>query len=105
MLDDPTPVCFGNPGCPAMIRRNRGQWGSCPAEPEFAGYLSIIEHVLVDRRGIYVLFTCRAHTALVTDPRPMTEADRAELEHRQEQWRLGLAGRPYERVQPVKPWR
>ena len=102
-LDDPTPVCFSNPGCPAMVRYGHGQWTSCRAEPELAGFLTVSEHVPVDRRGTYLLFTCRAHIGLVTDPRPMTDEDRAELEHRREQERLGLAGRPYDRVQPIKP--
>jgi hypothetical protein len=35
----------------------------------------------------------------------MTAEDRAELEHRREQERLAMAGRPYERVPPIKPSR
>jgi hypothetical protein len=102
MLDDPTPVCFSNPGCRAMVRYGHGQWTSCRAEPELAGYLTISEHVPVDRRGTYLLFTCRTHARLVTEPRPMTEADRAELKHRREQERLALAGKPYQEVQPLQ---
>jgi hypothetical protein len=105
VLDDPTPTNFGNAGCPGMVRYGHGQWTSCGAEPEVAGFPDRSEYVPVARRGTYLLFTCRAHIRLVTDPRPMTEADRTELEHRREQDRLGLAGRPYERVQPIKPSR
>ena len=95
------PVCFGNAGCPAIVRYGRGQWTSCGAEPELAGYRTITKHVPAARRGTYLLFTCRAHTDLVTDPRPMTADDRDELKHRREQERRALAGGPYERVQPT----
>jgi hypothetical protein len=101
VLDDPTPVCFGNAGCPAMARYGRGQWTSCGAEPELAGYLTVTEHVPVAQRGIYRLFVCLAHAYLVDGAAPMTEADRAELEHRREQERLALAGKRYERVRPL----
>jgi hypothetical protein len=37
LLDDPTPVCFGNAGCPSMVRYGHGQWTGCGAEPELAG--------------------------------------------------------------------
>jgi hypothetical protein len=55
------------------------------------------------RRGRYRLFVCLAHARLVDGASPMTDQDRAELAHRRAQERLGLAGRPYERVQPIKP--
>jgi hypothetical protein len=58
--------------------------------------------VPVDRRGTYLLFACRVHIGLVTDPRPVTVDDRAEREHRQEQERQALAGGPRERVQPIR---
>jgi hypothetical protein len=101
MLDDPTPTNFGSAGCPAMVRWGHGQWQACGGRPEFAGHLTVSEHVPVDRRGTYRLFTCSVHTRLVKDPEPMTAADRAELERRREQERLALAGKPYERVRPL----
>jgi hypothetical protein len=71
MLDDPTPVNFGNAGCVAMVRCNRGQWGSCGGEPELAGYLTITARVAVDKRGTYRLFVCparrQASVSRVTD--------------------------------------
>jgi hypothetical protein len=51
LLDDPTPVNFGNDGCPAMVRWGHGQWVACPAEPELAGFRTITEHVPATRRG------------------------------------------------------
>jgi len=53
MLDDPTPTNFGNAGCVAMVRENRGQWGSCAGEPELAGHLTVTAHVPLDKRGTY----------------------------------------------------
>ena len=103
MLDDPTPICYGNAGCPAMVRYGHGQWNSCGGEPVLAGHLTITEHVPVARRGTYRLFVCLAHARLVDGATRMTDQDRAELTHRREQERLGLAGRPYERVQPIRP--
>jgi hypothetical protein len=41
VFDDPTPVNVGNPGCPAMARYGHGQWTSCGAKPEVAGYLTV----------------------------------------------------------------
>ena len=81
MLDS-TPTNFGAAGCPAMVRCNRGQWGSCGSEPELAGHLTVTAHVTVDKRDTYRLFVCPAHTRLVNDPQPMSAEDRAELEHR-----------------------
>jgi hypothetical protein len=74
---------------------------SCRAKPELAGYLTITEHVPADRRGTYLLFTCRTHAHLVTEPRPMTAEDRAELGHQRERERRALAGGPWERIQPI----
>jgi hypothetical protein len=105
VLDDPTPINCGNAGCPAMIRYATGHWRSCYAEPEPAGHLTITGHVPVARRGTYRLFVCPAHARLVDGAQPMTDQDRAELGHRREQERLGLAGRPYERVPPSMPSR
>jgi hypothetical protein len=48
---------------------------------------------------------CLAHARLLDGAAPMTDEVWAELEHRRKQERLGLAGRPYERVQPIKPSR
>lgn len=101
-LDDPTPLNFGNVGCPAMTRRGRGQWGPCPAEPEFAGYLDVTKHVPQARRGTYRAFPCRAHRDLVRDSQPMTDGDWAELAHRREQAERAMAGQPYEKVQPIR---
>ena len=39
MLDDPVPINYGNPGCPAMVRRGAGQWTSCGGEPVVVGYV------------------------------------------------------------------
>jgi hypothetical protein len=100
-LDDPTPINFGNAGCPAMVRCNRGQWGSCGSEPELAGYLTVTAHVPVDMRGTYRIFVCLDHTRLVDDSEPMSAEDRADLEHRREQERLALAGRRYDRARPL----
>ena len=36
MFDDPTPVNFGNAGCPAMVRYGHGQWASCGPNPNWA---------------------------------------------------------------------
>jgi hypothetical protein len=77
VLDDSTPVNFGNAGCPAMVRENRGQWGSCGSEPELAGHLTVTAHVPAEKRGIYRLFVCPAHARLVNDPQPMSAADRS----------------------------
>jgi hypothetical protein len=84
-----------------MVRYGHGQWTSCGADPELAGYLTVSKYVPVDRRGTYWLFTCRAHRGLVTDPRPLTADDRADLEYRQEQVKLALAGQPYRRFRAV----
>jgi hypothetical protein len=62
-VDDPTPINFGNAGCPAMVRYGHGQWTSCGAEPVVAGYRIVSEYAPVDRRGTYLLFICRGHTA------------------------------------------
>jgi hypothetical protein len=102
VLDDPSPINYGNAGCVAMVRYGHGQWTSCGAEPELAGHLTVSEHVPVGRRGTYRLFVCPDHTRLLNDPQPMSAGDRAELEHRREQERLALAGKRYERVRPLR---
>jgi hypothetical protein len=95
MLDDPIPINFGNAGCPAMVRRGAGQWGSCPGEPTHAGF---VDHAAGYRPGVrFRVFPCDRHTGQVDDPAPMTDDDRAELEHRREQVRLAMAGKPYDR--------
>ena len=48
------------------------------------------------------LVTCSAHTRLVNDPQPMSVDDWVELEHRRQQGRLALAGKPFERVRPIR---
>jgi hypothetical protein len=94
----------GNAGCPAMVRYGTGQWCSRYAEPELAGHLTITDHVPVARRGTCGC-SCLAHARFVDGAQPMTDEDRAELMHRREQERLGLAGRRYERGQPSVPSR
>ena len=48
-----------------MIRSGHGQWKACGGRPEIAGYFTVSKHVPPDRRGTYLLFTCRSHTILV----------------------------------------
>ena len=85
-----------------MVRWSHSQWKPCDGRPEFAGYLTVSEHVPVNRRGTYRLVTCSAHTRLVNDPQPMSVDDWVELEHRRQQGRLALAGKPFERVRPIR---
>jgi hypothetical protein len=92
---DPTPVNFGVPGCPAMVRRGSGQWAHCPGVPEWAGTVG-------EGRHRYVVFACGAHREVVDGARAMTDADRAELAHRREQWARAKRGEPFERVAPIK---
>lgn len=101
MLDDETPLNVGHASCLAMIRFGHGQSRACDGRPEVAGYLTVADHVPVDRRGVYRMYTCPAHTGLVSDAEPMRAEDLAELEHRREQ-RLTLAGKPFERTQPLR---
>ncbi len=94
-LDYPTPMNVGVPGCQAMMRAGARQWAHCPRTPEVTGTVG---------RGArrYRVFACELHVGHVDHPRPMTDADRAELEHRREQWRRAKRGLPFERVQPIK---
>jgi hypothetical protein len=93
-LYDPTPINYGAPGCPAMIRRGTGQWDSCSGTPEFAGTVGRGQ-----RR--YRVFACAAHVEHLDDPRSMTDDDRAELAHRRAQWERAKAGSSFEGVQPL----
>jgi hypothetical protein len=77
LLDDPTPLCFGNAGCPAMVRRGAGQWTSCGADPVAAGYVGCGQ----DRHRV---FPCAAHRQCVDDLQPLTEDDRAEVQRRRD---------------------
>ncbi len=94
-LHDPTPINYGVPGCPALVRRVVGQWDHCSGSPEFAGTVG-------EGRRRYLVFACAAHVEHLDDPRPMTDEDRAELAHRREQWQRAKAGLPFERVEPIK---
>jgi hypothetical protein len=94
-LHDPTPINVGVPGCPAMVRRHVGQWGHCPGVPDFAGTVS-------ERRRRYRVFACAVHVEHIDRPQRMTDDDRAELEHRREQWARAKRGEPFERVQPIR---
>lgn len=91
MTDDPTPVCVGQPGCAAMVRRPHGQWTACPEEPTHAGV----------RRRVR-LFLCAGHTELVAGSRPMDDTDRAELDGRIVQWDRAMAGKPWMGVGTVE---
>jgi hypothetical protein len=94
-LHDSTPINFGAPGCPAMVRRTVGQRGQCAGTPEFAGTVG-------GGRRRYRVFACAAHVEHLDHPRRMTEDDRAELAHRREQWARAQRGLPFERVQPIQ---
>ena len=76
-----------------MVRYGTGQRRSRYAEPELAGHPTITDHVPVARRGTCRLFVCLAHARLVDGAQPMTDQDRAELEHRREQEWLGRPDR------------
>jgi hypothetical protein len=94
LLHDPTPLNYGVPGCPAMVRRGVGQWDHCPRTPAFAGTVG-------QGRRRYRVFACAAHVEHLDDPRPMTDDDRAEFAQRREQWAKAKARQPFERVQPI----
>jgi hypothetical protein len=49
------------------------------------------------------VFAYDVHREVVDGPRAMTDADRAELAWRREQWARAKAGEPFERVQPIPP--
>jgi hypothetical protein len=94
-LHEPTPINYGVPGCPAMVRRTVGQWDHCSGTPEFAGTVGRSRHQ-------YRVFACAAHVEHLDHPRPMTDDDRAELADRREQWARAKRGLPFERVQPIR---
>jgi hypothetical protein len=95
-LDDPVPINYGAPGCPAMVRRGTGQWAQCAGVPEWAGTVG-------QGRQRYLVFACAAHVEHLDDPRPILDEDRVELERRREQWRRAKRGEPFERVRPIGP--
>ena len=95
-LDDPTPINYGVPGCPAMVRSGTGQWSHCGGTPVIAGTVG-------RGRRRYLVFVCATHRCKFDGPRrPMTDADRAELARRREQGRGAKAGHPFQRVQPIQ---
>ena len=49
--NDPVPINFGNPGCPAMVRYGSGNGTSCRREPTPAGYVA-------HRRKRHRVFPC-----------------------------------------------
>ena len=97
MLDgDPVPLTPAA-GCGAAVRTGMGgSWRSCGGVPEFAG-----EYLFQHERERFLIFTCAEHCSQVPGSHPITGDERAELEHRREQVRLALAGKPYRRVQPL----
>jgi hypothetical protein len=94
-VQDPTPINFGVPGCPAMVRRGVGQWDHCSGTPVWAGTVG-------SGRSRYLVFACAAQRDVVDGPRAMTDDDRAELAWRREQWARAKRGEPFARVQPIK---
>ncbi len=50
----------------------------------------------------WLAFACEAHRSYLDDPHPLTDAERAELEHREEQRRRGRAGLSFERPRPLR---
>jgi hypothetical protein len=84
-LHDPTTMNFGAPGCSAMVRRVVGQWDHCSGTPEFAGTVG-------RERRRYRVFACAAHVEHLDHARRMTDDDRAELAHRQQQWARAKRG-------------
>ena len=96
MLDDPVPLTPAA-GCGAAVRTGMGgSWRFCGGRPEFAG-----EFLFQHERERFLLFTCSEHRGEVPGSHPITVVERAELEHRREQERLALAGKPYERTRPL----
>jgi hypothetical protein len=57
-----------------MVRRQVGQWTSCSAEPEFAGYVG------GRSRERHRVFPCARHRELVQDLQPLADEDRAEVQ-------------------------
>ena len=91
------PWSADRPGCGAGVRRAHGQWTNCIAPPAWAGTIRF----RYPRRSVWLAFACDEHRDRLDDPRPLTEADRAELLWRREQDSLALAGEQYERPQPL----
>jgi hypothetical protein len=65
-------------------------------EPLLAGFRTITEHVPVDP-GAPTACSYAFRASLVDKTVAITDADRAELEHRRAQIRVALAGKPYQR--------
>jgi hypothetical protein len=88
LLDDPTPVCVSNTGCPAMVRRGAGQWADCGAPPAHAGW---VDRVAGRPRGERVrVFPCEQHAHLVQELRPISDDDRAEVQRRRDAYAAAL---------------
>ena len=75
-LDDPTPLAANGDRCNAGIRVNRGQWGHCGREPEYAGrYTFTYPH-----RHTELIFLCAAHRDVIPGTHPIRPEERGELE-------------------------
>ncbi len=103
MFDDPVPQRLGEPGCLAVVRRGHGQWTGCTGEPVWAGWQRVDRWAPADRRGWWRGYACDTHRGLLARARVVTAEDVEDMEWRREQQHLALAGRPYERAQPVRP--
>ena len=94
MSEFPIPFRPSAAGCGASARRLTGAFRSCSSEVVAAGTRK-------DRRTLWLAFACADHRECVIDPHPLTDDERAELDHRREQERRALAGMRFERPQPL----
>lgn len=56
-------------------------------------------------KSLWLAFACEGHADVLTDPRPLTDRDRRELETRQRNHDLAMSGKPYIRPKPLRAGR
>lgn len=97
MLSDPTPVRVAG-ACAAAVRSGMGgSWAGCGGEPVLAA-----EWVEPHTRHRWLVFACADHRDLFDGARPLTDADRRELESRREAEARALRGERWVPPQPLR---